>query len=283
MPVKIITDSVSDLPKYIVEKFDITVIPLTVNFEDESYRDGIDITNEEFFSKLQKTKKLPTTSQVTPGKFIEALENVMELNGNDEVVVITMSSSLSGTYSSALAAKDALGSDRIHIVDSRNVSFALGMLVIRSASLAMKGATAVEIVKDIEARIINQRTYVLFDTTDYLAKGGRLSAGKAIASKILNIKPILEIKDGRLVPIDKVRSKKKFVKWVFDYLENHGISLQNKPVGIFCATHPEERKELVSELEKYYNFSKVYESEVGSVVGTYSGPGCIAITFNLLD
>lgn len=277
MAIRILADSVSDIPLSYREQYQIEILPLMVNFEEESFRDGVDLQPDEFFLKLKQASKLPTTSQVNPGTFIETFERIIA--AGDEAVVILMSSEMSGTYNAAVSAVDYLSTDKISIVDSRAISFGYGMLVIEAARMVERGASRVEIVHEISAQAKQMVNLFVVDTLEYLQKGGRLSAGEAFIGNLLSIKPILTIEDGKLKSLDKVRGRKKAVKWILDYLENEKIDLTSKTVGFFHADDAEHMEEFMQEIVTRQMPKEIIKSTVGTVVGTHSGPGCVAISF----
>lgn len=277
MAIRIIADSVSDIPNDYQEKYQIEILPLMVNFEEESYRDGVDLQPEEFFLKLKQATKLPTTSQVNPGTFIEAFERV--ITSGDEAVVILMSSDMSGTYNAAVSAVDYLGTDKISVIDSRAISFGYGLLVIEAARMALAGASRLEIVTAINDQVPKMVNLFIVDTLEYLQKGGRLSASEAFIGNLLSIKPIITIEEGKLKSLDKVRGRKKAVKWILDYLEREQIDLSDKTIGFFHADDSKHMEEFMQEILQKHTPKEIICSTVGTVVGTHSGPGCVAISF----
>ena len=277
MAIRIIADSVSDIPHDYREKYQIEILPLMVNFEEESFRDGVDLQPEEFFLKLKQANKLPTTSQVNPGTFIEAFERVIA--SGDEAVVILMSSEMSGTYNAAVSAVDYLGTDKISVIDSRAISFGYGLLVIEAARMALAGANRFEIVAAINEQVPKMVNLFIVDTLEYLQKGGRLSASEAFIGNLLSIKPIITIEDGKLKSLDKVRGRKKAVKWILDYLEREQIDLSDKTIGFFHADDSKHMEEFMQEILQKHSPKEIICSTVGTVVGTHSGPGCVAISF----
>lgn len=277
MSIRILADSVSDLPESYQKQYNIEILPLMVNFENESYKDGVDLKTDEFFRKLKAATKLPTTSQVNPGTFIETFERIVA--EGDEAVVILMSSDMSGTYNAALSAVDYIGTDKISVIDSRAISFGYGMLVIEAARMAERGEARDAIVKEINNQVHQMVNLFIVDTLEYLQKGGRLSAGEAFIGNLLSIKPIITIEDGKLKSLDKVRGRKKAFKWILDYLENEKIDLSDKTVGFFHADDEEHMEEFIQEITQKHNPREIIKSTVGTVVGTHSGPGCVAISF----
>jgi len=279
MGIKIITDSICDVPNEYVERYGIRVIPLTVNFGDESFKDGIDLTLAEFLAKLEKAEFLPTTSQVPPAEFLKAYKE--ETASGNTVISIHGSSQLSGTYYSAVMAKDQLGSADIHVIDTLGISLGAGMLVIKAARLAEAGLGPLEIVKEIEESKQRMRYNFILDTLKYLQKGGRLSLSAAVLGSILNIKPILIIKDGRLELYEKARGIKKAIASVLYTIKENGWSLDGKVVGINHIADQEHLELLEEELRKVYDIKEFIRGEVGSVVATHGGPGAVAVHFEI--
>lgn len=279
MGIRIITDSMCDVPKDFVEKYGIRVMPLTVYFGDQSFKDGIDLTLEEFLAKLEVAEELPTTSQVPPGEFIEAFRE--ELANGNKVISLHGSSRLSGTYNSAMIAKEQLGSTDIHVIDTMGITMGAGMLVIKAARLAEAGMEAEELVREIEAAKERMKHIIIVDTLKYLHKGGRLSLSATVVGSILNIKPILTMQDGKLELFEKARGIKKAISIAMDTIRDNGWTLDDKVVGINHIVDLEHMNLLEEELKKEYNIKEIIRGEVGSVVATHGGPGAIALYFEI--
>jgi DegV family protein with EDD domain len=277
MPVKIITDTMCDVPRDAAERYNIKIMPLNVYFGNEAYKDGIDITMEEFYEKLKVSENLPTTSQIPPIEFISVFEE--ELKNGNEVVCINGSSQLSGTYNSAVLAKNQIESDKIHIIDSEGVTMGAGMLSIKAARLAEQGMPASDIEDEIRASVERMKYFFIVDTLTYLHKGGRLSLSSAVLGSILNIKPILTMNEGKLELTEKTRGIKKAIVTTFELIEKNGWTLDNKVVGINHTASPENLALLEEYLVKNYNVKEVIRGDVGSVVATYAGPGAVAVYF----
>lgn len=276
MAVKIVTDSTSDLPKQIAEQYGISVVPLKVLFGDEEYRDGIDLTNEEFYTKMARQKELPTTAQVNPGEFEEEFSK--HLDNGDDVIGIFISSKLSGTYSSAVMAKEILNKGRIYVIDSKSATFGLGLLVIEAAEMAAQGIDAEEIYQRIEILKDQVVFYGVIDTLEYLKKGGRLSATSAIAGSILGIKPIISLIDGAVAVIGKARGRKKAFLWMMGDLKENHVDLNGKRICIAHAMAPEGIKELKQLILHQHKPKELVEFSLGPVIGTHAGPGCIGFS-----
>jgi len=279
MSIKIIADSVSDIPKDLRSELGIEIVPLEVNFSGHSYKDSVELDSGEFFEKLRKADKLPTTSQVNPGTFIEVFKKHLE--HNNEVILVTLSSKLSGTYSAAVTAKGFLeeDGDRITIIDSESVSLGYGIMVIEAAEMINDGASKEDVIKKIKSRIGGIENIFVFDTLTYLHKGGRLSAGEAMIGGLLNIKPILSIERGELKAMDKVRGRKKTIQWVINKMKASGVDFTDKKVAIYHADDYEYMMEFKNKIELELKVNNWIIGEVGAVVGTHSGPGCVAISY----
>lgn len=275
METQIIIDSVADIPKELAETLNIEIVPLLVNFGAKSYHDGVDISNREFFELLDQSEELPKTSQVNPGKFIEIFEKYLEQNKS--VICITLSSKMSGTYRAAVTAKDFIGSDQIKIVDSKAVTFGEGIIGIQAARLAEQGLSLNDIYEETLKNVENLKNYFIVDTLEYLKKGGRLTSTEAFIGNMLKIKPILTIEAGKLVPVQKVRGRKKAVDWVLKQIQSD--DLDNRTVGIYHAQDEKYMKHFKTQVQEISHSIEIIESEVGAVVGTHSGPGCIAISY----
>lgn len=277
MAIRIVIDSTSDVTREIIEKNNLVMVPLTVNFENKSYLDKIELSTEVFFEKLAAAEKLPTTSQVSPGTFVEAFSEIL-IKG-DEVLGIFLASEFSGTYESARMAKDMIGSDKIHIIDSRSVCLGTFSLILEAIELVNQNKNIDEIVEILEG-IKNKIVAVAgLDTLKYLEKGGRLSKGQAVMGSILNIKPIIGIKDGKLTVIDKIRGKNKTIKWFDNWIEENKFDLTNKTVLLFHARSYDQLKSLREAIEEKYKIKNIIEAEIGPVIGTHAGPGVLAIGF----
>lgn len=272
--IKIITDSTADLPQYIIDKYDIEVMPLIVNIKGKMYRDIEEIRLPELLKVMDEENIFPTTSQVNPQRFYDCFKKY--LDKGYKIISIIMSSKMSGTYQSACIAKDMLESDDIAVIDSLNVTSGLGLLVIKACNLREQKMS----FSDIEAKIIETIPHVksalAFERLDNLVKGGRLSRTAGAIGNILGIKLILEVKDGEMAIMDKVRGSKKAVKVILDYLNEKGI-LNNETSILLHVGNNEILPALREKLREEEN--DFIECEVGCVVGTHSGSGACGIFF----
>ncbi|WP_019229633.1 DegV family protein [Sedimentibacter sp. B4] len=277
MGIRIVIDSTSDVTDEIIDKYNLKMVPLTVNFENESFLDKVELSSSEFFEKLEKAEKLPTTSQVSPGAFVEAFSEIL-LEG-DQILGIFLASEFSGTYDSARIAKDMIGSDNIRIIDSRSVCLGTFSLILEAIKLVNEKKTIDQIVAELEATKDKVVAIAGLDTLKYLEKGGRLSKGQAVVGSILNIKPVIEIKDGKLAVIEKVRGKNKTIKWIDEWIEKNNYDLSDKTVLLFHARSYDQLKVLRETIEEKYKIKEIIEQEIGPVIGTHAGPGVLGVSF----
>lgn len=272
--IKIITVSTADLPDSIIDKYDIKVLPLIVNIGDESYLDGVEIKTSKLLEIMEHSDIFPTTSQVNPQRYYDCFKEYLE--EGYEILMINMSSKMSGTYQSAVIAKDMLESENIVVIDSLNVTSGLGVLVLKACRLREEGYSLKEIEREILNTIPHVKSALAFNKLDNLVKGGRLSKAVGTIGNLLGIKLILAVKDGEMVVSDKVRGTKKAVRTILDYMENTGID--SKETSILLHIDEEEIRQSLNENLKSNN-SKFIECQVGCVVGTHSGPYACGIFF----
>jgi len=270
--IAIVTDSTAGLPQEIIERYHITVVPLNVLFGQEMYRDNVDMTTEEFYRRLTETKgALPTTSQPSAGTFRKVFESL--LTEAEAVVAVFISSDLSGTVDSALQAKEMLPGAPISVIDSRFTSFAQGWLAVEAARAAEAGATAEEIVALIQRIIPTIRLYFAVDTLEYLRRGGRIGGGAALLGTALGIKPILELRGGRIEAAGQARSTKRALSTIMQMLTSQvgeGATVRAAAIGAAC---PDRAAELAEILKQHFNCTEMLIGDLSPVIGTHVGPG----------
>ncbi len=276
--IKIITDSTCDLPKSLVDIMNIHVIPLQVMVNNNTYLDGVDIDVNKFFEEMDKCTELPKTSQIPPLEFVSNYKQY--LDEGYEIISLHLSSGMSGTYQSALIAKNMLESDKIHIIDSQNVTCGLGILVLKACKLRDEDKSAKEILKIINDTIPHVKSTLNFQSLDNLVKGGRLSKTLGAVGGLLGIKLNLAVENGEMVVRDKVRGNKKALKYLLDYMEKCGISEEVMPI-VLNAAADEENRQIYNGIINFLkdNNIKFIESDVGCVVGTHSGKNACGIFF----
>ena len=274
MAVKIITDSLSDITSDLAEEFGITVVPLTVLFGHEQYLDRVTITTDEFYKRLINDSVWPTTTQPTPKAFAEVYDGL--LGETDEILVIDASSKLSGTYQSAVGAKEMTEKKgRIEVIDSETVAMGLGLIVISTAMKAREGAGLDDLIKYVKSAINRSHFVVYFDTLTYLAKGGRIGKAKEFMGSVLSIKQILTVKDGEMAPLARKRS----LVAGMDYLYNHVGSFRKiEALAVEHTTTQDEADKLANRVKNLEPDRRIYRSTVSPVLGVHGGPGAIAIT-----
>lgn len=272
--IKIITDTTVDLPSEVLEKYSIDAIPVLINFGEESYLDGIEITRDEVFQRIEDGEVFPKTSQITPNRFVDIFNKY--ISEGYKVLVVLMSSGMSGTYQSACLAKNMIESDDIFIVDSQSICSGLGVLVIRAAMLREKGSNLEEIVKDLDNVKHKINSSLSFDSLDNLVKGGRVPKAVGVVTGILGIKLILEIKDGVMAVKDRVRGSKKAVKRILEDLISLG---HNKEVPVILVNL--DMDEISQPIRDYLTQNNIeyIEAPVGSSVGIHSGNKISGIFF----
>ena len=272
--IKVITDSTVDIPKQILKEKGVEVLPLLINFGEESYLDGVDIDTKTMFQKIEALDMLPTTAQVTPNRFYECFKKNLE--EGYKVIVLTLSSEMSGTYQSACIAKDMLESEDIIVIDSKNVTSGLGVLVLKTVSLINSGVSFLEIEAEILNTISKVKSSLGFESLDYLIKGGRLSKTAGMIGSVLGIRLILEVKNGKMAVKEKVRGNKKAIKKIIQDFEQCGIK-RGEPVILLHIENEDIYNPLKAYLEE--NNIEYIDAEVGCTVGVHSGPKACGLFF----
>lgn len=277
MSIRIIVDSASDMTNK--ESKHLKVLPLTVGFGEVEYQDGVTLSTEEFYKKLDACSELPKTSQITPFAFSEAIQET--LDAGETPIVITLSSKLSGTYNSAkIAASDF--DEEVYVIDSGNVSAGERIIVEYALQLIEEGKTAKEIVDAVEAVKSKACLIATFDTLEYLRRGGRISNISGIVGGMLSIKPVLGIKDGVLEMLAKARGSKNAANMIVKQIEEFGGIDYSMPYAIVYTGLDDSRIRKFAEDNKEIlggNVDEVKICTVGSTVGTHAGPGAIGVVF----
>lgn len=272
--ISIIVDSTCDLNVETMKRNNIIFAPLGVEIDGHMYHDKIDITAKEFYEKIRKKDTFPKTSLVSPATFEDLFKK--ELDKGNDVLCITLSSNLSGTYNSANIAKNVLESDKVHIIDSKTSSLGCGMLVLAAINLVKEGYD-INFIKDVLNNIIsNQMCMIYVEDMEMLKRGGRVSNVAASLGSVLKIKPILTTKDGSVVLHNKVRGKKAGFKEIVRTFERETLD-KKYPIMVAHANNIEGASELISLLGCVADGMDVLISEIGPAVGTHSGEGAIAI------
>ncbi len=276
--VRIIVDSAADIAENIKDK--VATLPMTLRFGDLEYTDGVTISKQEFYNKLVESDTLPTTSQIMPLAFEEAYREALSMG--EDVVVITLSSKLSGTYQSACIAKEEVGVDNIYVVDSLSVAIGEGILAQLAVSLMEEGKSAKELADVLTKERENIRVIALLNTLEYLKKGGRISKTVAFAGEMLSIKPVVNIVNGEVNLLGKARGSKQGNNLLVKEIENAGGVDFVKPLLLgYTGLEDTLLKKYIedsSDLWKEYT-DKLPCALIGGIIGTHVGPGAVAVAF----
>lgn len=275
--IAVVTDSTAYIPDDLLNKYDIHVIPLNVNWDDISFLDNVDISPEEFYDKLQTESQLPTTSQPSAGAFKSLFLKLAE--DHEGVVAILISSDLSGTIASAIAAKDMVVDFPIEIVDSRLTTMGLGFLVLKAAQVAQSGGGITEVAEAARSMIGKIRVLFVVDTLEYLHKGGRIGGAKRLLGSLLSMKPLLELVDGKIDSLDSVRTKKKAVQTMLSIFEEDAKGKQDIYLTIFHGVAEGDAEQLKENVLETYNPSTLIMSKLSPVLGVHTGPGTLGIAY----
>jgi DegV family protein with EDD domain len=270
--VALVTDSPADLPPHLARERSITVVPLTLHFEGRSLLDGVDIKPSEFYRKLPRATTHPTTSQPSPGQFTETYTKL--LAEHSDVVSIHISEKLSGTYASAVQGAEMTDSKRVHVVDSQLVSMSLGLLTLAASEIASQGASADSIVQRVRAMREQVQTYFSVATLEFLRRGGRIGRASALLGSVLQVKPVLCIRDGLVTPLERVRTFDRALNRVVDLTRevDRGKGLC---VIVGHGDAEADAQRVAGELEAHAETLMV--QSLGPVVGAHAGPGVVGV------
>jgi DegV family protein with EDD domain len=276
-PVIVLTDSTAYLPPDLVAQHPIRVVPLTLIWEGNTYRDGVDIRASEFYQRLAASNSLPKTSQVTAGELIHELDPLLE-QGYD-VLLLPISSGISSTYETALGVLQNYPRSRVEVIDTRLVSMALGFQVLAAARAAESGAD-LQACKQVAQQAYDQiGVYFTVDTLKYLAAGGRINSAKRLLGSALNIKPILEIRDGKIELVTSVISRRKAIERMLDLVEQGIGGRTPVRISVFHALALDTAHELMEVVQRRFSPVECILSEVSPVVGAHVGPRTISIAY----
>ena len=273
MTIKVVTDSTADLPPDLIQELDITVVPACVIFGNKTYRDGVDISQDEVYHKMI-TENIPaSTSQPPPADFADAYQKL--LKDADEIISIQATSKLSGLYNSALQGKNMIGgNNRIAVVDSLSVSMGLGLLTLMAARLAKAGENLPNIIEELKQSIPQTRLWGFFDTLKYVLQGGRLGKAKALLGSVLPIKAILTMRDGELHPTGAVRTRTRGIERLID---NFKKAVDVQDAAVVYSTTPDDAQTLKERINAISDKIPVYISRLGPALGVHGGPGTLIL------
>lgn len=276
MTVQIVTDSGSDLAPDLAAAYGIAVVPLQVLVDGQSYRDGVELTPEQFYAKLRTARKLPQTSQPTPHDLVTAYKAAAE---RGPVVGIHLSSALSGTWQTATMAARSVA-EGVRVFDSRTGSGGLGLMALRAAELARGGATAAEIWSHLEVWRDETRTLVALNTLENAVKGGRVSPLAGMAASLMNIKPIVQVtREGKVEPIDRVRGRARALERLLDLAGEFRRHWGERLVAVAHGGAPDEGAAFAARVRERFDPAGVVELQIGATIGTYAAEGAILFSF----
>ena len=266
----VVTDSTADLPEAWRERYDIEVVPLKVLFGEETFRDGVDMNNEEFFARLATSTKLPTTSAPSPGEFAELYTRLAK--DHDGCISVHIGRQLSATAESARVGAQSVEGFRVSVIDSETVTMPMAFL----CRVAAECATLDEATAAVEARIPKCRVLALLDTLRYIEMGGRVSRAQAMIGTMLDLKPLLLVVDREIKPVDRVRTRSRAIPRMVDFFEK---DLPVEQVAVVHAQAPEEAERIAADLRQRLPGLEVPVGQIGCVLGTHTGPKALGVVY----
>lgn len=274
----IYADNGCDLDRDLIDKWGIRLFHMSVNLDEFTYKDRLDINPPEFYELIAKSESLPTTAQINPTEFQSEFEKVMN-ETEDEIIYIAFSSGLSGTYQSACIARDNVNPDRITVIDSKSASIGQGLTVIRACQAVARGENKAKVIAEIEDNIKRMQHVFMVGNFDMLKRGGRISSTSAAIGNLLNIKLILHFIDGKIVPLEKLHGRKKAKKRMLQIMEERGYDLQNQTIGISYSVDYAGALEIKKMIEENLGCKEFLISEIGAVIGSHVGAGTYSVFF----
>lgn len=275
--VVIVTDSSPNIPNDVLERYQIHVVPLTLIWGDETFADGVDITPEEFYRRLETSDILPSTSQPSVADFKKTFQPLLE-DGHD-ILAVLISDKLSGTIDSAMGAREELDKQRIQIVDSESTAMAAGFQVLEAAKAAQDGQSLMECKNIAEKARENSGVVFVVDTLEFLHRGGRIGGAKRFVGTILNVKPILALKEGEVISIDQVRTHKRALEKIVDIVEERTRDAESVRLATLHANAEETATFLLQKAKEKFSPQETVIAEVSPVIGTHAGPGVVGLAY----
>jgi DegV family protein with EDD domain len=280
--VAIVTDSSAYLPPDLMQRLSIQAVPLQLIWGEATYQDGIDISPQEFYRRLPDAKVMPTTSQPSPAAFQAVYKDLLE-QGN-EILSVHISSKLSGTVDSAVQARQTFPNAPIEIIDSLSTSLGMGFAILEAARAAQQGATLADCKTMVEQALANSRVFFLLNTLEFLRRGGRIGGAQAFLGTALNLKPILELRDGRIEALERVRTYNKALDRILEIFEAQVGGRKPIRIGILHANAESEANRLMERARALFNVNDIRETmicPVSPAIGTHTGPGCLGMVFTI--
>lgn len=277
--IHVVTDSGGDLPLDVRERLGIHVVPLTVQFGDEIFKDGLEISTTEFYSRLKEDELIPSTCQPSPADFVEMYEKIAQ--PGDTIISIHLSSQMSGTYQSAVLASTMIDSAiQVKAIDSKAASIGIGLVAVAAAEAIQAGKSLDETLDEIQHAIDYLQVYFVVDTLEFLQKNGRIGSASALVGTLLNIKPILTLVEGQVAPFEKVRGKSKALRRIRELSAEFKNKYPDKKLraALSHADNYSEAKKFAGELPKLLDLEgDVLIGEIGPTIGVHTGPGTVAL------
>jgi len=273
--VRIVTDSTADLPQELIEALDIVIVPLKISFGKDIYRDGVDISSDEFISRLKKEDYLPVTSQPSPGEFVAIYEQLTARG--DSVISIHISSQLSGTVQSAKTATAMVDSRSVYVVDSGSASMGLGLTVLAAARAAKEGAAVRRILDIVNERVDKGFIIFMVETLEYLEKGGRIGKANSFLGSLLKIKPILTLNEGMVVPLEKVRGEGRAIKRMAEIVRDMTEGSKKYSSSLVYGSNYASLMRLREKIVPGFNLQTPIIAKLGPVIMSHTGPEVIGI------
>jgi len=274
--IAIVTDSTASLPSALIQKYGITVVPLMVTFGEESHKDGVTLHADEFYKRIVAEKSLPMTSQPAVGEVVEAFERLLQ--SHDSIIGIFLSSELSGTASSAETAARMVGGD-ITVIDSKITVSGQAYLVQQACEMIEEGLTKQQIVDRLLSLREDIKAYFVVDSLEHLHRGGRISGVSAMLGTLLQVKPILTVKEGRLELFEKVRTRKKAFARVFELIRENTDPRKPLTISVVYTDSITDAQALEEQVKQEFPTATTYLSQLGPVIGTHVGPGMMGLLF----
>jgi DegV family protein with EDD domain len=273
---KIVTDSTADLPKELVEEYDIEIVPLTVRLGDKTFRDYFDLSPVEFYQMLSETEDFPTTSQPSVEEFLRTYK---KLGDKEKIISIHISMELSKTCQSASVALQQLPDCDVTIIDSRSASVGLGLMVLEAAKAAKAGADAEEVIALVERLKSEIKVYFSLDSLDYLQKGGRIGKAQAFVGAMLKIKPLLALQGGLIVPVERIRGSSRLIRRMTELVKVDAKENRIVKASFVWGESDKQMTELVSQLNDSVQLDELYRSNIGTVITSHVGPTAFGIGY----
>lgn len=274
MSIRIVTDSTADLPADLAQELNISIVPSNVVIDDVNYRDGIDLTPEEFYRRLIAGPRLPTTSQPSVGAFQAVYQGLLEQG--HEIVSLHVSGKLSGTVNSATQAKAALGDPSIAVIDSHLASIALALVVVKAAQAARQSDSYQEVAEQARRDLGQTGVFFFVDTLEYLQKGGRIGKAQAFVGSLLHVKPILTLQEGEVHPLERQRNRERAMRRIVELTGERGPVQQ---LAVAYSTEPTWAEDLRGRLSGLLPAEQIITSRFGPAIGTYVGPGALGLAY----